>query len=48
LNEIEIIRAALIKTRYNQKAAAESLGITRDALIRRMKKYGINITKSGD
>jgi len=30
---------------YNQKAAAEALGITRDSFIRRMKKHNIKIKK---
>jgi DNA-binding NtrC family response regulator len=45
-NEIQIIQKALQSVKYNQKAAAELLGITRDALIRKMKKYNIVINKS--
>jgi DNA-binding NtrC family response regulator len=45
-NEILIIQKALQSVRYNQKAAADILGITRDALIRKMKKYNIVINKS--
>ena len=44
-NELEIIRKALASTNYNQKAAAGVLGITRDALIRKMKKYNLSIRK---
>jgi DNA-binding NtrC family response regulator len=45
-NEILIIQKALQSVKYNQKAAADILGITRDALIRKMKKYNIVINKS--
>ena len=45
-NEIQIIQKALQSVKYNQKAAADLLGITRDALIRKMKKYNIIINKS--
>ena len=45
-NEIQIIQKALHSVKYNQKAAADILGITRDALIRKMKKYNIIINKS--
>jgi DNA-binding protein Fis len=31
---------------YNQNKTAELLGITRDSLIRRMKKYGIYVNKT--
>lgn len=44
-NEIELIRLALHNCKYSQKAAAEDLGISRDALIRKMKKYNISIIK---
>ena len=43
--EIRLVRLALKNNQYNQKRAAESLGITRDSLIRRMKKYNIKIRK---
>jgi DNA-binding NtrC family response regulator len=43
--EIRLVRLALKNNGYNQKRAAESLGITRDSLIRRMKKYNIKIRK---
>lgn len=46
--EIEVLQNALISCNYNQKAAADALGITRDALIRKMKKYNINIIKIQD
>lgn len=45
-NEIQIIQKALQSVNYNQKAAADVLGITRDALIRKMKKYNIRINKT--
>jgi transcriptional regulator with PAS, ATPase and Fis domain len=44
-NEILLIRAALSKTNYNQNRASKYLGISRDSLIRRMKKYNIQIKK---
>jgi DNA-binding NtrC family response regulator len=46
LQEIDMFRKALISTKFNQKAAADVLGITRDALIRKMKKYNISIGKA--
>jgi len=45
-NEINLIRHALKDKRYNQIKAAELLGITRDSLIRRMKKHNIQVSKS--
>lgn len=45
-SEIELIRAALQSYGYNQTTTADALGITRDALIRRMKKYNIRIVKN--
>lgn len=45
IHEIKMIRKALQSCKYNQKAAAEMLGITRDALIRKMKKYDITVSK---
>lgn len=45
-NELNLIRAALKEKNYNQNKAAELLGITRDSLIRRLKKYGIQVSKS--
>jgi DNA-binding NtrC family response regulator len=47
-HEIEILQSALRSCNFNQKAAADALGITRDALIRKMKKYNINISKIQD
>ncbi len=44
-NEIECIRTALENARYNQSLAAEFLGISRYALIRKIKKLGIIIVK---
>jgi DNA-binding NtrC family response regulator len=43
-HEIRLIQKALKTANYNQKAAADILGITRDALIRKMKKYNVNIS----
>lgn len=45
-NEIISIQKALQSVKYNQRAAADLLGITRDALIRKMKKYNIVINKT--
>ena len=47
-HEMQLIQKALVKTKYNQNQAAKLLGISRDALIRRMKKYQITITKKAD
>jgi DNA-binding NtrC family response regulator len=44
-NEIRMIRKALQNCKYNQKVTAEVLGITRDTLIRKMKKYNITIRR---
>ncbi len=44
--EVDMIRKALLQSQFNQKAAADILGITRDALIRKMKKYNISIGKA--
>ena len=44
--EIKIIRKALLNSKYNQQATADILGITRDALIRKMKKYDISVTRN--
>jgi two-component system response regulator (stage 0 sporulation protein F) len=43
--EIILLRTALRNHSYNQKATAEALGISRDSLIRKMKKYNIRIKK---
>lgn len=45
VNELALIRLALKEKNYNQNKTAELLGITRDSLIRRMKKYNIHIAK---
>jgi DNA-binding NtrC family response regulator len=45
-NEQNLIRLALKERNYNQNKTAELLGITRDSLIRRLKKYGIQLSKS--
>lgn len=45
-NEFNIILLALKTKNYNQNKAAELLGITRDSLIRRMKKYNIHLSRS--
>jgi len=45
MNELNLIQKALKRSKYNQQAAADALGITRDALTRRMKKYDIIIKK---
>ncbi|TKG94068.1 sigma-54-dependent Fis family transcriptional regulator [Puteibacter caeruleilacunae] len=44
-NEIQIIIAALKNAGYNQTVAAGMLGISRDALKRKIKKFGIEIKK---
>ena len=46
--EINIIQSALKDFDYNQTTAANALGISRDALIRKMKKYNIVIKKNGN
>ena len=45
INEIKMIRKALQMSKYNQTSTADMLGITRDALIRKMKKYDINVSR---
>jgi DNA-binding NtrC family response regulator len=45
-NELSLIRLALKERNYNQNKTAELLGITRDSLIRRLKKYGVQVSKS--
>jgi DNA-binding NtrC family response regulator len=45
-NELQLIRMALRRMNYNQIKAAELLGVTRDALIRRMKKFNITVSRS--
>jgi DNA-binding NtrC family response regulator len=44
--EIKLIVEALHNSKYNQTIAADLLGISRDALIRKMKKYNISVNKS--
>lgn len=44
--EISMIRKVLQKCRYNQQATADALGIHRDALTRKLKKYNITLGKS--
>jgi DNA-binding NtrC family response regulator len=44
-HEIDLIRKALLATKFNQTAAADILGISRVALIRKMKKYNLTIGK---
>jgi len=44
-NEIDLIKKALKRSGYNQQEAADTLGIHRDALSRKMKKYNIRIDK---
>ncbi len=46
VGEIKMIRKALQTCNYNQQATADVLGITRDALIRKMKKYEISVSRS--
>ncbi|MEI7500731.1 MAG: sigma-54 dependent transcriptional regulator [Bacteroidota bacterium] len=41
MNELKLIQKALNKSKYNHQAAADALGIHRDALSRKMKKYDI-------
>jgi len=45
INEIKMIRKVLQMCKYNQTSTADMLGITRDALIRKMKKYDINVSR---
>jgi DNA-binding NtrC family response regulator len=45
-NEIKIIRKVLQNCKYNQQATSDALGITRDALIRKMKKYDISVNRN--
>ena len=47
-NELNLIRLALKEKNFNQNKTAEFLGITRDSLIRRLKKYGIKVSRSED
>jgi DNA-binding NtrC family response regulator len=43
--EERMVREALNNSGFNQSEAARLLGISRDALIRKMKKFGISIEK---
>ena len=45
--EPALIREKLKTCNYNQTETASALGITRDALIRKMKKYGISVSRIG-
>jgi len=45
--DADMIREKLKSCNYNQTEAALALGITRDALIRKMKKYGISVSRVG-
>jgi DNA-binding NtrC family response regulator len=45
--EADLIREKLKSCNYNQTETAALLGITRDALIRKMKKYGISVSRVG-
>lgn len=45
-NEISLIHLALKEKSYNLSQTAELLGITRESLSRRMKKYGILVKRS--
>jgi len=44
--EISLLRKALRRAKFNLQAAANALGIHRDALSRKMKKYNITISKT--
>lgn len=45
--EAELIREKLKNCNFNQTETAAMLGITRDTLIRKMKKYNITVAKVG-
>jgi len=47
-NETQLILKALEASDYNQNQASKLLGISRDALIRRLKKYQIQIRKEAN
>ncbi|MEA4848010.1 MAG: helix-turn-helix domain-containing protein, partial [Clostridiaceae bacterium] len=40
-NEEQLIREALVRTKYNRQNAARLLNINRSTLWRKMKEYGI-------
>ncbi len=44
-SEIDLIQKALHWCEFNQKATADILGISRDALIRKLKKYNLTIRR---
>lgn len=44
-NERKLIKLALSQSNYDQQLAADYLGISRDSLIRRMKKHQITLDK---
>lgn len=46
--EIDLIQKALHQCEFNQKATAEMLGISRDALIRKLKKFNLTIKREID
>lgn len=46
LNELYLIQKALKRANYNQQTAADILGIHRDALSRKMKKYNIAVSRN--
>jgi DNA-binding NtrC family response regulator len=48
MNELRLIQKALQKANYNHQAAANALGIHRDALSRKMKKYEISVIRDED
>jgi DNA-binding NtrC family response regulator len=48
IHEKQLILSALEKSVFNQSKAAEFLGISRDALIRKRKKYNIHISREID
>ena len=41
MNELSLIQKALKRSKYNHQATADALGIHRDALSRKMKKYNL-------
>ncbi len=45
-NELSLIKEALMRCDFNQTHAAELLGISRDALKRKIKKYGLEIDRN--
>ncbi|MEI6577006.1 MAG: sigma-54 dependent transcriptional regulator [Bacteroidota bacterium] len=45
-NEVKLIRRVLLRSRFNQQLAADALGIHRDALSRKIKKYQIPVDKT--